>query len=81
MGSATLDLTSLDLGRPTDVTLALQDPDRPEAPLGEVVMTVTLYPKSQEDKEQVITISLDVDPSPRFDEQKETRAPSEYYGG
>ncbi|XP_068895098.1 multiple C2 and transmembrane domain-containing protein isoform X4 [Tenebrio molitor] len=52
MGSATLDLTSLDLGRPTDVTLALQDPDRPEAPLGEVVMTVTLYPKSQEDKEQ-----------------------------
>lgn len=55
MGSATLDLTSFDLGRPTDVTLTLQDPDRPDTTLGDILLTITLYPKSQEDKEQVIS--------------------------
>ncbi|XP_044263295.1 multiple C2 and transmembrane domain-containing protein isoform X2 [Tribolium madens] len=52
MGSATLDLTTLDLGRATEVTMVLHDPDRPDTTLGEILLTVTLYPKSQEDKEQ-----------------------------
>lgn len=53
MGSATLDLTTLDMGRNNDLTLALQDPSRPEICLGEIYITATLYPKTQEDKEQV----------------------------
>lgn len=54
MGSATLELKALDLGRSNDINLALQDTNRPEVSLGQVFLTVTLYPKSQEDKEQVI---------------------------
>ncbi|KAG5898682.1 hypothetical protein JTB14_030632 [Gonioctena quinquepunctata] len=53
MGSAILDLATLDLARPIDLSLALQDSSRPEAQLGEIFLAVTLYPKSQEDKEQV----------------------------
>ncbi|XP_049818190.1 multiple C2 and transmembrane domain-containing protein-like isoform X3 [Aethina tumida] len=52
MGSATLDLTTLDLLRTTDINLPLQDPARPETALGEILLTVTLHPKSQEEKEQ-----------------------------
>ncbi|KAL1493655.1 hypothetical protein ABEB36_009354 [Hypothenemus hampei] len=52
MGSAILDLTTLDLGRNNDLMLSLQDPSRPEVYLGEIFITATLYPKSQEDKEQ-----------------------------
>lgn len=54
MGSASLDLTTLDLGKTTDLTLCLQDPSRSSAQLGEIVLSATLFPKSQEDKEQVI---------------------------
>ncbi|CAG9813194.1 unnamed protein product [Phaedon cochleariae] len=53
MGSATLDLTSLDLSRPTDLSLALHDSARLDSTLGEIILAVTLYPKSQEDKEQL----------------------------
>lgn len=53
MGAATLELTSLDLSRVHDIALALQDPSRPEASLGEILLSITLYPKTQEDKEQV----------------------------
>lgn len=53
MGAATLDLTTLDLSRPTDISLPLQDPARPDTSLGEILLSVTLMPKSQEDKEQV----------------------------
>ncbi|KAF5294415.1 hypothetical protein FQA39_LY13400 [Lamprigera yunnana] len=52
MGAATLDLTSLELGKTLDLTLALQDPSSASSQLGEVMIAVTLYPKSQEDKEQ-----------------------------
>lgn len=54
MGAATLDLTLLDIGKATDLSLCLQDPSRPTSVLGEIILTVTLYPKTQEDKEQVI---------------------------
>lgn len=53
MGSATLELSSLELSRTTDLPLPLQDPARPDASLGEILLTVTLNPKTQEDKEQV----------------------------
>lgn len=58
MGAATLDLTTLDLSRPTDITLPLQDPARPETSLGEILLSVTLVPKTQEDKEQVIIYTI-----------------------
>lgn len=58
MGAAQVELTSLELGRSTDITLPLQDPSRSTTPLGEIVLTVTLYPKTQEDKEQVDIASI-----------------------
>lgn len=54
MGSGIIDLTNLDLGRPTDLSVALQDVSKPSAQLGEILLTATLYPKTQEDKEQVL---------------------------
>lgn len=53
MGSVTLELSTLELSRTTDIALTLQDPARPDASLGEILLTITLYPKTQEDKEQV----------------------------
>lgn len=53
MGSGMIDLTTLDLGRPTDICVVLQDVNRPSAHLGEIILTATLLPKTQEDKEQV----------------------------
>lgn len=53
MGSGTIDLTTLELGRPMDITVILQDVNKPTAQLGEILLTATLLPKSQEDKEQV----------------------------
>ncbi|XP_026491904.1 multiple C2 and transmembrane domain-containing protein isoform X4 [Vanessa tameamea] len=51
MGSCHLDLTALELGRSQDLVLCLRDPNKPVQDLGEIVLNVTLYPKSQEDKE------------------------------
>ncbi|XP_051876279.1 multiple C2 and transmembrane domain-containing protein 1-like isoform X4 [Pristis pectinata] len=42
MGSAYLDLTKLELKRPTEVTLNLKDPNCPVQTLGSLLMTVTL---------------------------------------
>lgn len=58
MGSAILDLTTLELGKANDLTLALQDPNRPTAQLGDIQLTVILYPKTQEDKDLVSTNQL-----------------------
>ncbi|KAH0947183.1 hypothetical protein HN011_001198 [Eciton burchellii] len=52
MGAAQLDLTQLDLGHPQDVTLELKDPARPKQHLGEVSLTITLWPRNQQEKEQ-----------------------------
>ncbi|CAG9762330.1 unnamed protein product [Ceutorhynchus assimilis] len=52
MGCATLDLTTLDLGRSNELVFPLQDPSRPDFCLGEIFISATLYPKTQEDKEQ-----------------------------
>ncbi|XP_014246245.1 multiple C2 and transmembrane domain-containing protein isoform X2 [Cimex lectularius] len=51
MGSAYLDLTKLELGKSTDIVLSLQDPGKSDY-LGELYLSVTLCPRSQEDKEQ-----------------------------
>ncbi|XP_055619934.1 multiple C2 and transmembrane domain-containing protein isoform X2 [Toxorhynchites rutilus septentrionalis] len=53
MGSAKLPLTSLELNRAEDMTIKLEDAQRPLKDLGEIKLSVTLWPKTQEDKEQV----------------------------
>lgn len=53
MGSAQFDVTQLDLGHPQDVTLELKDPARPKQHLGEISLTATLWPRNQQEKEQV----------------------------
>ncbi|XP_059226362.1 multiple C2 and transmembrane domain-containing protein isoform X1 [Stomoxys calcitrans] len=52
MGSAKIDLTQLELGIAEDVNLALQDVSHPDRPMGEILINLTLWPRSQEDKEQ-----------------------------
>ncbi|XP_047509897.1 multiple C2 and transmembrane domain-containing protein isoform X3 [Pieris napi] len=54
MGSCYLDLTALELGRSQDLVLCLRDPNKLNQDMGEIVMNVTLYPKSQEDKDQYL---------------------------
>lgn len=55
MGSAQLDLTTLELSRLTELTLQLEDQSRSHGStnLGEIKLNVTLWPRTQEDKEQV----------------------------
>lgn len=53
MGSAQLELTALDLNQCHDIVLKLIDPARPDRDLGELHLTATLWPRTQEDKEQV----------------------------
>lgn len=60
MGSCQLDLTALELGRTQDLVLCLHDPGKPTQDMGEIVMNVTLWPKSQEDKDQVSVTSWQV---------------------
>lgn len=54
IGSAQLDLTTLELTRMHEVTVKLHDPSHPDRrDLGELKLNVTLWPRTQEDKEQV----------------------------
>lgn len=53
MGSAKLNLTNLELNNPEEMIIKLDDPGRPFKSLGELRLNVTLWPKTQEDKEQV----------------------------
>lgn len=53
MGAAFLDLTQLELGHSQDVTLELKDPGRPKQHLGEIYLSATLWPRNQQEKEQV----------------------------
>lgn len=54
MGSAQLHLTSLELTRMHELTIKLEDPSRPvRTNLGELRLNATLWPRTQEDKEQV----------------------------
>lgn len=56
MGAAMLDLTQLDLGHSQDITLELKDPVRPKQHLGEIYLTATLWPRNQQEKEQVLIL-------------------------
>ncbi|XP_040436693.1 multiple C2 and transmembrane domain-containing protein 1 isoform X5 [Falco naumanni] len=47
IGSAFLDLTSLELNRQTDVTLSLKDPRYPHHDLGSILLSVLLAPREQ----------------------------------
>nr|XP_060493702.1 multiple C2 and transmembrane domain-containing protein 1 isoform X29 [Panthera onca] len=51
MGSAFLDLTQLELNRPTDVTLTLKDPHYPDHYLGIILLSVILTPKEGEHRD------------------------------
>ncbi|XP_066237956.1 multiple C2 and transmembrane domain-containing protein 1 isoform X2 [Saccopteryx leptura] len=51
MGSAFLDLTQLELNRPTDVTLTLKDPHYPDHDLGIILLSVILTPKEGEHRD------------------------------
>lgn len=51
MGSGYLYLDSLELQRPLDVQLDLQDPHCPDQDLGSLELAVTLFPRSTEDRE------------------------------
>ncbi|XP_019064983.1 multiple C2 and transmembrane domain-containing protein 1 isoform X4 [Fukomys damarensis] len=51
MGSAFLDLTQLELNRPTDVTLTLKDPHYPDHDLGIILLSVILTPKEGEPRD------------------------------
>nr|XP_007976858.1 multiple C2 and transmembrane domain-containing protein 1 isoform X1 [Chlorocebus sabaeus] len=51
MGSAFLDLTQLELNRPTDVTLTLKDPHYPDHDLGIILLSVILTPKEGESRD------------------------------
>ncbi|KAI9582544.1 hypothetical protein GQX74_009931 [Glossina fuscipes] len=53
MGSAQIDLTQLELGKAEDINLQLQDTNHPERQMGEILINLTLWPRSQEDKEMV----------------------------
>lgn len=53
MGSAILDLTQLDLGHSHDLRFELKDPARLKQDLGEIFITATLFPRNQQEKEQV----------------------------
>ncbi|XP_062941604.1 multiple C2 and transmembrane domain-containing protein 1 isoform X10 [Cynocephalus volans] len=58
MGSAFLDLTQLELNRPTDVTLTLKDPHYPDHDLGIILLSVVLTPKEGEPRDVFQTQSL-----------------------
>ncbi|KAM7343721.1 multiple C2 domain and transmembrane region protein isoform 1-T1 [Cochliomyia hominivorax] len=51
MGSAKIDLTQLELGKAEDINLLLTDVNHPERQMGEILINLTLWPRSQEDKE------------------------------
>jgi len=54
MGSAKLDLTQLELGKAEDIHLQLCDSaGNGGSGLGEILINLTLWPRSQEDKEMV----------------------------
>ncbi|XP_069446271.1 multiple C2 and transmembrane domain-containing protein 1 isoform X19 [Ovis canadensis] len=58
MGSAFLDLTQLELNRPTDVTLTLKDPHYPDHDLGIILLSVVLTPKEGEHVFQTQSLRL-----------------------
>lgn len=59
MGSAKIDLAQLELGKAEDIILPLSDVNRTERSMGEILINLTLWPRSQEDKEMVSEIKFE----------------------
>lgn len=53
MGTSKIDLTVMDLGRLQELRLKLEDPTNATRSMGELRINATLWPRTQEDKEQV----------------------------
>nr|XP_005008069.1 multiple C2 and transmembrane domain-containing protein 1 isoform X4 [Cavia porcellus] len=69
MGSAFLDLTQLDLNRPTDVTLTLKDPHYPDHDLGIILLSVILTPKEGESRDVTMLMRKSWKRSSKFQSQ------------
>ncbi|XP_045427706.1 multiple C2 and transmembrane domain-containing protein 1 isoform X12 [Pipistrellus kuhlii] len=69
MGSAFLDLTQLELNRPTDVTLPLKDPHYPDHDLGIILLSVTLTPKEGEHRDVTMLMRKSWKRSSKFQTQ------------
>ncbi|XP_047411723.1 multiple C2 and transmembrane domain-containing protein 1 isoform X5 [Sciurus carolinensis] len=69
MGSAFLDLTQLDLNRPTDVTLTLKDPHYPDHDLGIILLSVVLTPKEGESRDVTMLMRKSWKRSSKFQTQ------------
>lgn len=53
MGATKIFLPDLELGKVEELVLPLEDTHNPEKDMGEITLSVTLWPRSQEDKELV----------------------------
>nr|XP_051709940.1 multiple C2 and transmembrane domain-containing protein 1 isoform X8 [Oryctolagus cuniculus] len=69
MGSAFLDLTQLELSRPTDVTLPLKDPHYPDHDLGIILLSVVLSPKEGESRDVTMLMRKSWKRSSKFQTQ------------
>lgn len=69
MGSAFLDLTQLELNRPTDVTLTLKDPHYPDHDLGVILLSVILTPKEIEPRDVTMLMRKSWKRSSKFQTQ------------
>ncbi|XP_055968527.1 multiple C2 and transmembrane domain-containing protein 1 isoform X8 [Sorex fumeus] len=69
MGSAFLDLTQLELNRPTDVTLTLKDPHYPDHDLGTILLSVVLTPKEGEHRDVTMLMRKSWKRSSKFQTQ------------
>ncbi|XP_066129929.1 multiple C2 and transmembrane domain-containing protein 1 isoform X8 [Saccopteryx bilineata] len=69
MGSAFLDLTQLELNRPTDVTLTLKDPHYPDHDLGIILLSVILTPKEGEHRDVTMLMRKSWKRSSKFQTQ------------
>nr|XP_008531021.1 PREDICTED: multiple C2 and transmembrane domain-containing protein 1 isoform X8 [Equus przewalskii] len=69
MGSAFLDLTQLELNRPTDVTLTLKDPHYPDHDLGIILLSVVLTPKEGEHRDATMLMRKSWKRSSKFQTQ------------
>ncbi|XP_053519545.1 multiple C2 and transmembrane domain-containing protein 1 isoform X15 [Artibeus jamaicensis] len=69
MGSAFLDLTQLELKRPTDVTLTLKDPHYPDHDLGAIFLSVVLTPKEGEHRDVTMLMRKSWKRSSKFQTQ------------
>uniref|UniRef100_A0A8C6AYS6 Multiple C2 and transmembrane domain-containing protein 1 n=1 Tax=Monodon monoceros TaxID=40151 RepID=A0A8C6AYS6_MONMO len=69
MGSAFLDLTQLELNRPTDVTVTLKDPHYPDHDLGIILLSVVLTPKEGEHRDVTMLMRKSWKRSSKFQTQ------------